>query len=224
MKKIMRKLAIVLAILSLGAGFSFAKDQKDKKILYYRNPMNPSITSPTFMKDSMGMDYIPVYEEAEGGSAQAEALVKISQSQQELIGVATEAVISRPLMRMIRTVAKIAYDPELYKAQTEFIQAYKTSEAIKINPNPEIGERLQAMVVASAFKLKLQGLSEGQIEELKTKVNSDRSLLLSDASSSHVWAYLTIYEYDLGSVKAGDHVVITAIAYPGEEFSGKIVA
>lgn len=224
MKNIMRKLIIVFVILSLGAVFSFAKGQKDKKALYYRNPMNPSITSPTFMKDSMGMDYIPVYDEGPQESSQSEALVRISQVQQELIGVETEAVVARPLMRMIRTVAKIAYDPELYKAQAEFIQAYKTSEAIKINQNPEIGERLQAMVVASAFKLKLQGLSEGQIEELKTKVNSDRSLLLSDALSPYVWAYLTIYEYDLGSVKAGDHVVITAIAYPGEEFSGKITA
>ena len=31
------------------------------KVLFYRNPMNPSITSPVFRKDGMGMDYIPVY-------------------------------------------------------------------------------------------------------------------------------------------------------------------
>jgi Cu(I)/Ag(I) efflux system membrane fusion protein len=31
-----------------------------RKILYYRNPMNPSLTSPVFRKDEMGMDYIPV--------------------------------------------------------------------------------------------------------------------------------------------------------------------
>ena len=34
---------------------------KEKKILYYRNPMNPQATSPVPMKDQMGMDYIPVY-------------------------------------------------------------------------------------------------------------------------------------------------------------------
>lgn len=35
---------------------------KDKgKILYYRNPMGGSDTSPVPKKDSMGMDYIPVY-------------------------------------------------------------------------------------------------------------------------------------------------------------------
>ncbi len=37
---------------------------EERKALYYRNPMDPSVTSPVPMKDSMGMDYIPVYEEA----------------------------------------------------------------------------------------------------------------------------------------------------------------
>ena len=36
---------------------------QEKKPLYYRSPMNPAITSPTAAKDSMGMDYIPVYAE-----------------------------------------------------------------------------------------------------------------------------------------------------------------
>ncbi len=35
-----------------------------REILYYRNPMNPSVTSPVPKKDSMGMDYIPVYAKA----------------------------------------------------------------------------------------------------------------------------------------------------------------
>jgi len=40
------------------------KDSK-KKILFYRNPMDPSITSEVPMKDSMGMDYLPVYEQSQ---------------------------------------------------------------------------------------------------------------------------------------------------------------
>ncbi len=35
--------------------------QSERKILFYRNPMNPAITSPVPAKDEMGMDYIPVY-------------------------------------------------------------------------------------------------------------------------------------------------------------------
>src|SRR3989338_8086629 len=36
---------------------------KDRKILFYRAPMNPEVTSHTPKKDEMGMDYVPVYEE-----------------------------------------------------------------------------------------------------------------------------------------------------------------
>ncbi|HVS63429.1 MAG TPA: efflux RND transporter periplasmic adaptor subunit [Thermoanaerobaculia bacterium] len=38
--------------------------------LFYRNPMDPTITSPEPTKDEMGMDYVPVYaDEAGGGGA-----------------------------------------------------------------------------------------------------------------------------------------------------------
>src|SRR3546814_7164131 len=33
----------------------------ERKVLYYRNPMGLSDTSPVPKKDSMGMDYVPVY-------------------------------------------------------------------------------------------------------------------------------------------------------------------
>jgi membrane fusion protein, copper/silver efflux system len=33
------------------------------EILFYRSPMNPDVTSPVPAKDSMGMDYVPVYAE-----------------------------------------------------------------------------------------------------------------------------------------------------------------
>lgn len=40
-----------------------ANDTGKGKVLFYRNPMNPAITSPVPAKDNMGMDYIPVYAE-----------------------------------------------------------------------------------------------------------------------------------------------------------------
>ena len=79
-------------------------------------------------------------------------------------------------------------------------------------------------MLASQTKLKLQGLSQEQIEGLKSKTESDRALLISDADTPYAWAYLTIYEYDLGSIKVGDHIILKTIAYPAEQFSGKIVA
>jgi Cu(I)/Ag(I) efflux system membrane fusion protein len=40
-------------------------NSEQRKILFYRNPMNPSVASPVPAKDSMGMDYVPVYAEQE---------------------------------------------------------------------------------------------------------------------------------------------------------------
>lgn len=228
MKNSLKRLFLVAMILLLGWGITTAKDEKKSpKILYYRNPMNPSITSPTFMKDSMGMDYIPVYEET-GEQLSEESTqgltVKISQDQQQLIGVKTELVTVRRLMRMIRTVAKIAFDPELYKAEQEFIQAMKLKQDLNLSQSPEILQRADALVLAAELKLKLLGLSDEQIEELKQKTESDRALLISDSQTPNVWAYAVIYEYDISSVKIGDHITLKTIAYPNEEFSGTIKA
>ena len=60
---------VVLGIAAAsGAGYWFGTRQAEqvqapaeRKVLYYRNPMGLPDTSPTPKKDSMGMDYIPVY-------------------------------------------------------------------------------------------------------------------------------------------------------------------
>jgi len=40
---------------------TFLNQQSERKILYYRNPMDPTQTSPTPKKAPDGMDYVPVY-------------------------------------------------------------------------------------------------------------------------------------------------------------------
>jgi RND family efflux transporter MFP subunit len=80
---------------------------KERKILFYRHPMRPEVTSSTPKKDEMGMDYVPVYEEEEGIAPGA---VKIDPTIVQSIGVRTEKVIKKPLTRTIRTVGRIDYD------------------------------------------------------------------------------------------------------------------
>ncbi|MCI0693932.1 efflux RND transporter periplasmic adaptor subunit [candidate division KSB1 bacterium] len=70
MKKTVITILISIA-LGLVAGWFFFRPAKEggataeRKILYYRDPMNPERTSPTPMKSSDGMDFVPVYAEAE---------------------------------------------------------------------------------------------------------------------------------------------------------------
>jgi RND family efflux transporter MFP subunit len=75
MKKIIIT-ALVFLVVGLGIGWlvfkstSTSENGKERKVLYYRNPMDPAQTSPTPKKAPDGMDYVPVYEEQKGGNGQ----------------------------------------------------------------------------------------------------------------------------------------------------------
>jgi RND family efflux transporter MFP subunit len=83
--------------------------QQERKILFYRHPMNPQVTSPTPQKDEMGMDYIPVYEE-ERVKEEVSGTVRISPEKIQKIGVKSEKAKIRNLKRTIRTVGRIDHD------------------------------------------------------------------------------------------------------------------
>ncbi len=90
------------------------KSGKDRKILFYRNPMDPRISSPVPAKDEMGMDYIPVYaDEAKGGSdtgVSGMAPVVLSSQGIELSGVITAPAVSEGFVKTIRTVGQVLPD------------------------------------------------------------------------------------------------------------------
>jgi Cu(I)/Ag(I) efflux system membrane fusion protein len=78
---------------------------RERKILYYRNPMGLPDTSPAPKKDQMGMQYIPVYEGEEAPGA-APGQVQISTEKIQKLGVRTEPVELREVDRVVRAVAK----------------------------------------------------------------------------------------------------------------------
>lgn len=85
-----------------------ANAQAARKILYYRNPMGLPDTSPVPKKDSMGMDYTPVYEGEEPSSDGS--TVKISIEKVQKLGVRTEAAGMRDLIRTVRAVSTVQAD------------------------------------------------------------------------------------------------------------------
>jgi Cu(I)/Ag(I) efflux system membrane fusion protein len=77
-----------------------------KRILYYRNPMGLPDTSPVPKKDSMGMDYIPVYAgEDEDGST-----VKIAPGKLQRTGVRSEIASDRVIVRQVRVPGILKLD------------------------------------------------------------------------------------------------------------------
>jgi Cu(I)/Ag(I) efflux system membrane fusion protein len=83
-----------------------------RRLLYYRNPMNPSVTSPVPVKDEMGMDYVPVYsdEVPAGSSVEGHASVEVSSEESRLAGLRTTVARRGALARTIRTVGEVKAD------------------------------------------------------------------------------------------------------------------
>jgi len=78
----------------------------ERKVLYYRNPMGLPDTSPLPKKDSMGMDYIPVFdgEDANDGS------VTISPGKLQRSGVKTAVAEMGTIIRPVRVPGTVQLD------------------------------------------------------------------------------------------------------------------
>src|SRR5512143_344895 len=68
--------AVLCVVIGLGAGWLIFRPSTEggkpgeRKIIMYRDPMNPQNTSPTPKKAPDGMDYVPVYAEESGASGE----------------------------------------------------------------------------------------------------------------------------------------------------------
>ncbi|MEI9983547.1 MAG: efflux RND transporter periplasmic adaptor subunit [Aliidongia sp.] len=82
----------------------------DHRILYYRNPMGLPDTSPKPKKDSMGMDYLPVYVD-DAAQGDVPGTVRISPGRLQTLGVRTEAAELRPMAaRAVRATGVLQFD------------------------------------------------------------------------------------------------------------------
>jgi multidrug efflux pump subunit AcrA (membrane-fusion protein) len=78
----------------------------ERKIAYWRAPMNPTEIYDKPGKSAMGMDLVPVYEDEVTGGAQ----ITIDPVTQQNMGVRTAVVKKGVLSRTIRTYGHVTYD------------------------------------------------------------------------------------------------------------------
>lgn len=110
--------AMLMLCVGLGAGYWLSGTgnptpgvtEQERKPLFYRNPMNPAITSPVPAKDSMGMDYVPVYADSE--TSEVAGTVKIDPVVVQNIGVRTAIAKQESISRTIRAVGRVDFDEE----------------------------------------------------------------------------------------------------------------
>ena len=92
----------------LGVTGSTPGQAREKKILYWKAPMDPNYISEEPGKSPMGMDLIPVYEGEDDGAEPG--TVKIDPVIVQNIGVRTAEVKRMALTRSIRTIGRVGYD------------------------------------------------------------------------------------------------------------------
>tara|TARA_R110002012_G_C11676214_1_gene613745 strand:+ start:15092 stop:16450 length:1359 start_codon:yes stop_codon:yes gene_type:complete len=109
----------------------------NKKPLFYRNSMNPSVTSPVPAKDSMGMDYTPVFAGETDDNAVL-GTVKIDPVVVQNIGVRTEFAKKESMSRTIRAAGRVDFDEEKMarlhpkvEGWIEELKVDKTGETVK---------------------------------------------------------------------------------------------
>src|SRR5216683_3250867 len=167
----------------------------ERKIRFYRNPMGLPDTSPVPKKDSMGMDYIPVYEDDDQGD---DNTIKVSVDRVQRSGVRTEKVQLRTLTRPVRAPGTVRIDErkqtvvtlraegyieelhvnatgETVKAGAPLFRLYSAplvqaqleyALAIKASRNPHDASQM-AMVDGAAQKLRSLGVPEARIREIQ---------------------------------------------------------
>ena len=87
--------------------------ENGRKVLFYRHPMNPAVTSPVPAKDEMGMDYVPVYSDELGraaGGVPGLAPVEVTGEGVRLAGVQTAVAERRELTRTSRAAGVVVAD------------------------------------------------------------------------------------------------------------------
>ena len=158
MSKSLKIVAVVMLIIGISGGW-FANDyiqpattklqqddsqaarlEQNRQPLFYRSPMNPSVTSPVPAKDPMGMDYVPVYADDNSEAGQPAGTVMIDPITEQNIGVRTAIVKRDILSRVVRTVGRVDYDEERIvrlhpkvEGWIETMRVDKTGEKVKKN-------------------------------------------------------------------------------------------
>jgi len=84
-----------------------------RQILFYRSPMDPNVHSDKPAKDSMGMDFLPVYRDEAAqppGAVAGRAIVSLTPERRSLLGVRSADVRQVRLEKTLRTVGRVTPD------------------------------------------------------------------------------------------------------------------
>ena len=140
------------------------------------------------------------------------------------------------------------YSPDLLTTENEFLDLLKTRDQARAKNASAVTESTERLVESAKQRLRLWNISDDQIAELENTRKPQETLTLKSpfkgvvqdigvdqgrramtgdhlvdiADLSVIWVWAQFYENEIALLKKDLPVTITATAYPGENFKGKI--
>ena len=169
----------------------------EREVLFYKNPHDASITSPVPAKDSMGMDYVPVYADADGAGG---ATVTIDGATIQNMNITTASVELRSMGDQIRTVGYLEYDEQKmvtvttkYSGFVEKVFVNYVGEPVRKGQplfaiySPELVQTQQELLSAIEFARRMEGAGGDAQRQAESLVRAARErLAFWDISSAQV--------------------------------------
>lgn len=164
--------------------------------------------------------------DASGSVPAGYASVLISPEKQQLIGIRVAKVQKKPLTRSLLTVARVAYDPELYQAQIDYLVEYRAAQGTLRNRELTFknlsNSRWEApRIEVAKSKLILKGMDEESIQELVDSAKADEALLYLKPDGA-LWVFAEVFETEAHWLRKGDRVLIDVPGVPGKKYEGVI--
>ncbi|WP_455243871.1 efflux RND transporter periplasmic adaptor subunit [Petrachloros mirabilis] len=140
------------------------------------------------------------------------------------------------------------YSPDLVASQDEYLLALKAREKVRDSPISEVLAQADQLVDATRDRLHLWTMTNKQIDELARRGKAQTYISMTSPATGHVidkrvfkgkfvepgmtlytianlstiWVHAEIYEYEVPFVKVGQPATVTFVAYPGEQFHGRV--
>lgn len=159
----------------------------------------------------------------DGTMPDGHAAFKLSLERQQMIGVKFGVVEKKPLFKSIEASGRVAFDPELYTAQNEYLEAVKQDELVRNSPLEEVRNSSRRMAESAKLRLKILGLSDEQIHSLTLHGTTGSNLLVTKLGEN-IWIYAEVFEMDLPSIQPGLKVTISGGSLEHTTLKGAVVS
>jgi Cu(I)/Ag(I) efflux system membrane fusion protein len=215
-------LIIILAAIALGIGLfirqhiistqSVSKHSIHHDIWYC--PMHPHYTSDRPGKCPIcGMDLVKRIEASLQNDSSKDAVegyttISVTAQKQQLIGVRTAVVTQESVIKTIRAAGRVAYDPDLYKAEVNYVEDYIAYERLnrRLNTGSYTIQDAQRKLKEEELDLSHMGATDQTIAQLQLNKFPDHSLLVVHQGGAHIFA--EVFAQDLGFIDVGQKATV----------------